>query len=362
MWLYVTLFWTLLAAIYASQALLTVPRPTPAQLRAGLTWQCVYYVAWAPATLLIWRVSRGWDLDRLGWKRFLGRHAVLGLVLSTAHSVAVVMTATTLLPPLTEPMPWMTFMYVRTRMHLQLLVYAAVVATGQAIGFYNHYRERQLVAARLEAQLTTARLDALRARLQPHFLFNSLHSIATLARTGDNAGVVRLLSGLSDLLRHLLDTTATHHTVGEELALVEQYLDIQRVRFGDRLEVSVTTTLEAREARVPLLLVQPLVENSLRHGFASRISAGHIAVCARREGPSLVLDVVDDGVGLPRGWTLSHAHERPSEGSAERGAGTGLASLASRLSAEYGDRQSLSVGPRPAGGVQVTVRLPYEHQ
>jgi LytS/YehU family sensor histidine kinase len=120
------------------------------------------------------------------------------------------------------------------------------------------------------------------------------------------------------------------------------------VRFGDRLDVSVTATLDAAAARVPLLVVQPLVENSLRHGFASRIAPGHIAICARRERDALVIDVVDDGIGLPQGWSIAS------------GNGTGLRTLASRLEAEYGDRQSLSVAPRQHGGVHVTVRLPYE--
>lgn len=236
--------------------------------------------------------------------------------------------------------------YVRTRLHTQFLIYASIVAAGQAIAFHNHYRERQVAAARLEAQLAAARLDTLRAQLQPHFLFNSLHSIASLARAGDTAGVVRLISGFSDLLRHLLDSRLTHHSVRDELSLVDRYLEIQRVRFGDRLQVVIDATPEATAARIPLLIVQPLVENALRHGLAPRIETGHLQVHAAREGNALQITVEDDGAGLPDGWKLGDS-------------GTGLRNLASRLSVEFGDRQSVSVAPRDAGGVTAVVRIPY---
>jgi len=346
-WIFVVLFWLLLSVIYASQVMLMTPRPAERIIRTQLTWQSVHYLAWAPFTLLIWRHTREWDLEALGWPKFLARHTALGFVVAVTQSLVVIGAVLPLLPPLTEPVSMIVSGYVRGRMHLQLLIYAAIVATGQAFGFYNHYRERQLAAARLEAQLSAARLDSLRTQLQPHFLFNSLHSIASLARAGDTAGVVRLISGFSDLLRSLLESEASHHSLRQELALVDRYLDIQRVRFGDRLRAKIDPSAEAADARVPMLIVQPLVENSLRHGFAQRIEPGRVAVRARREGNALVIEVEDDGQGLPAGFRL------------DQRSGTGLRNVASRLHGEFGALQTLEVSPVPTGGVRVIVRLPY---
>jgi signal transduction histidine kinase len=349
LWLFVVLFWLLLSVIYASQVMLMNPRPAERIIRTQLTWQSIHYLLWAPFTLLIWRVTRGWDIEAMGWRPFLVRHTALGFVVAIAQSLAVIAVAVPMLPTLAEPVSMIVSGYVRGRMHLQLLIYAAIVATGQAFGFYNQYRERQLAAARLEAQLSAARLDSLRTQLQPHFLFNSLHSIASLARAGDTAGVVRLISGFSDLLRSLLESEASHHSLRQELELVDRYLDIQRVRFGDRLRATIDASAEAAAARVPMLIVQPIVENSLRHGFARRIEPGRVAVRARRDGSALVIEVEDDGEGLPAGFRL------------DAGSGTGLRNVASRLRGEFGPQQALEVASVPTGGVRVTIRLPYSH-
>ena len=347
----VFLFWALVTIVYSTQAAL-IPRPAGEQgmLLQQLTWQGLYYMGWAPVTLLVWRFTNDWEIERIGWRRFVARHSAVGAFVGAAHAGIVVLAAWTIFPlplPPGESLAFVAWSYLRGRIHSQLLIYAAIVGVGQAIIFYNRYRERQVAAARLEAQLAEARLDTLRAQLQPHFLFNSLHSIASLARAGDNAGVVRLISGFSDLLRHLLDTRTTHHPLRDELALVDRYLDIQRVRFGDRLRVTIDATPEAASARTPLLIVQPLVENALRHGLAPRIETGHVEVKARREDNALEIEVADDGVGLPDGWSLATTP------------GTGLRNLASRLEGEFGAHQSLTVAPREGGGVRAIVRLPY---
>jgi sensor histidine kinase YesM len=227
------------------------------------------------------------------------------------------------------------------------LIYTAIAGTGAAMTLYERYRDRQLAAARLEAELADARLTALRGHLQPHFLFNSLHSIAALARAGDTAGVVRLTAALSDLLRHLLDAADRHASLREEMEIVERYLEIQRMRFPDRLDVTIELAPEAADARVPLLIVQPLVENAVRHGLATRVREGSLVVRASRRNGETRIDVEDTGVGLPPGWTLREAP------------GTGLRNLASRLAAEFGDAAALAVVPREGGGVRATVTLPY---
>ena len=349
--LFVVLFWSVVTIVYSIQVWL-MPRPAgeQAMLVTQLTWQGLYHMAWAPVTLLVWRITGGWEIERLGWARFIGRHLLVAMLVCTAHATTVFLLARAVSPipvPPNESLTYIAWSYLRGRIHLQLLIYAAIAGVGQAFTFYSRYRERQVAAARLEAQLAEARLDTLRAQLQPHFLFNSLHSIASLARAGDNAGVVRLISGFSDLLRHLLDTQTTHHPLREELALVDRYLEIQRVRFGDRLRVTIDATSDAAAARTPLLIVQPLVENALRHGVGPRVEAGRVSVTARRTGDTLVVEVADDGVGLPEGWSLENA------------SGTGLRNLVSRLEAEFGTGQPLTLEPREGGGTRAIVRLPY---
>jgi len=215
------------------------------------------------------------------------------------------------------------------------------------MSLYERYRDREMAATRLQAELATARLQALRRHLQPHFLFNSLHSVAALARAGDTAGVVRLVAALSELLRYVLEAGDRHGTLREELQIVERYLEIQRARFSDRLDVTLTVAPDAVNARVPLFIVRPLVENAVRHGLAPRVRAGSLVISAVRNGEQTRIDVEDDGVGLPAGWNLHDA------------TGTGLRNLASRLAAEFGDAAALEISARETGGVRATVTLPY---
>ena len=354
LWLAVIAFWGFVAILYAGQLWWLAQQPNERiNLRMALTWQLTYYLAWIPFTLIVWRTTRGWLPETIGWTRFLMAHVALMSIVAVLQCAVVVAIALQLAgDPMPSPGRSTSFSTVlvgqlRGRVHMQFLVYAAIAGIGHALGLYDRYRERQVTAARLEAELSSARLDALRAQLQPHFLFNSLHSIASLARAGDNAGVVRLIAGFSELLRNVLDTGARPQSLGSEMRLVEQYLDIQHVRFGDRLEVAVELAPEAAGARVPPLIVQPLVENALLHGLAHRVEPGRVSVRAHRDGEWTAIEVEDNGVGLPSGWNMDMT------------SGTGLRNLSSRLWAEFGARHMLVVEPRRAGGVKATVRVPY---
>jgi signal transduction histidine kinase len=345
----VVTFWVFVTILYSGQIWWLSRQPGEhINVRGALAWQASYYLVWAPFTLVVWRVSDGWLPERFGWPRFLARHALLCAAVAVAH-LTVTTTIGYLLapPPPSETLAAVLPSQILSRLHLQILTYTAIAGLSAALTLQARYRDRQLAAARLEAELGAARLEALRVQLQPHFLFNSLHSIASLARVGDNAGVVRLIAGFSDLLRHLLDSTDRHLTLRDELSLVERYLDIQRVRFADRLQASVDLAPDAADARVPLLVVQPLVENALRHGLATRVEPGTLHVRAARDNGWTRIDVEDSGVGLPDGWTLA------------RTGGTGLRNLSSRLAAEFGQDYALDVAPRPGGGVRATVRIPY---
>jgi two-component system LytT family sensor kinase len=323
---------------------------TPGQrvdVRGAITWQAAYFIAWIPFTIGVWRVTRGWVPERFGgWPRFLLAHLPVAAVVALAHPLTVAVLAH-LLANQRMSLAQSFVMNLRGQLNALPLVYAAIAGTGVAMTFYEQYLERQVAAAQLQAELAAARLQTLRGHLQPHFLFNSLHSIAALARAGDTAGVVRLIAALSALLRHVLDAGDRHASLREELQIVERYLEIQRARFSDRLEVTIDVAPDVADARVPLLIVQPLVENALRHGLAPRVREGALVVRAMRDNGLTRIDVEDTGVGLPPGWTMRDT------------AGTGLRNLASRLAAEFGDRAALDVVPREGGGVRATVTVPH---
>jgi LytS/YehU family sensor histidine kinase len=233
-----------------------------------------------------------------------------------------------------------------SRFYLDLLTYFAILGGAYAFDYHDRLGERELRASRLETQLARARLDALRMQLNPHFLFNALHAVTAQVRAGRGPAAVTMLGGLGDLLRYALDTDGEPLVpLWRELAFLDRYLDIERVRFADRLRVEVNVPAELREGWVPPLLLQPLVENAVRHGIAPREGPGRIEVAAERMDDRLALTVRDDGVGLGAGSVP--------------GTGVGLANARARLAELYGDGWELEVADRAGGGVEVRVTIPW---
>jgi LytS/YehU family sensor histidine kinase len=233
-----------------------------------------------------------------------------------------------------------------TNLVSQYLVYWTIVGVTHAWLYYRESRERELKTSQLEALLAHTRLQMLSMQLQPHFLFNTLNTIAELVHQ-QPAAAERMIGGLSHLLRETLHAGLVDRVaLSQELGLLERYVDIQRARFGNRLSVTVTTAADAARALVPTLLLQPLVENAIQHGIGARAGAGQIEITAARNGDQLQITVADDGRGLP---------------SASLPAGIGLANCRSRLQTLYGvDAFALSIANRPAGGAIVTVSLPWQ--
>ena len=350
MWAAAAAFWLFVAAMSAAQLVWIAQGPGQrVDVPEAVSWQTAYFVAWIPVTIAVWHLTRGWLPERFGgWLPLLAAHVPVAAAVALIQTLLVTLLALALARQ--HGSMWESFVrQLRGQLDAQLLIYTAIAGTGAAMTLYERYQDRQVAAARLQAELAAARLQVLRAHLQPHFLFNSLHSIAALARAGDTATVVRLIAALSDLLRHVLDAGDRHAPLGEELEIVERYLDIQRARFADRLQVKIDLAPEVADARVPLLIVQPLVENAVRHGLAPRVREGLLVIRAVRDNGQTRIDVEDTGVGLPAGWTLDDA------------AGTGLRNLASRLAAEFGSAAALEVTAREGGGVRATVTLPYVH-
>ena len=241
-----------------------------------------------------------------------------------------------------------------------LMVYFAILGAGLARAYFLRYQARraesvalQAHAVQLQAQLAEARLAVLRTQLNPHFLFNTLNAVSALVER-DPRGVRRMIARLSELLRHTLDGASEPEIpLHRELSLLERYVDIMRIRFQGRLDVELDVAPDVRDALVPNLLLQPLVENAFKHGVDRMEGAGRIVVQAHRTGDDIVLRVTDNGPG-PAGDPFSLDDTEPrGEG------GTGLRNSRSRLEQLYGARQRLTLTSAPGGGTVAEVVLPY---
>jgi two-component system, LytTR family, sensor kinase len=235
-----------------------------------------------------------------------------------------------------------------------IVQYWGVVGVYYAFMYNRRYREKERAAAelaikasQLEASLSRANLEALRMQLNPHFLFNTLNTVSVLALKGEKQRVSRMVSRLSDLLRLSLENDRQTLSLKEELEFLERYLEIEQVRFRDRLSVAIDVDPAAYEAEVPSLVLQPIVENAVKYGFSQTIGPGEILIeCHVIEG-MLEINVSDTGPGLPE--------SRVQSGST----GVGLANTQARLEQLYGDSFMLQLTNRPEGGAQVHVRFPY---
>jgi two-component system LytT family sensor kinase len=226
-----------------------------------------------------------------------------------------------------------------------LLVYGVILSVSHALDYYRKYHERTVQTLELEKHLTEARLQALLHQLKPHFLFNTLNGIASLMHTDVDAAD-RMLVRLSELLRITMSHTgAPQTTLREEIAFLERYLDIEKIRFRNRLEVTIAVDDEAIDAQVPSLILQPMVENAMRHGVEPHARMGRIEMKGHRRDGNLVLTVSDNGSGIP------------SDGLKREG--IGIANTRARLSELYGARQKFELVNMPEGGLCVRITIPY---
>jgi LytS/YehU family sensor histidine kinase len=224
--------------------------------------------------------------------------------------------------------------------------FVPIVLIAHAILYYRKFQERESRATQLEGQLAKAHLQSLKSQLQPHFLFNTMHSISALMLT-DVQAADRMITGLGDLLRMNLEAAGTQiTTLNRELDFVNCYLEIEKVRFEERLHVVLDIAPETLDAQVPLLLLQPLVDNAVKHGISRRAQGGEIRISASSRDGDLQLEVRDNGPGFER-----------SDMSRVRG--LGLKVTRERLETLYGQNQSIEVTCPPEGGVAVTVSIPF---
>jgi two-component system, LytTR family, sensor kinase len=228
-----------------------------------------------------------------------------------------------------------------------LILYTGIITAGYVLDSKERLVFQQTETARLSELLSKAQFDALRRQIEPHFLFNTLNAVAGLVRENRNDSAVTMIAGLSDFLRRVLEDSSRQQVpLGEELEFTSKYLEIQKVRFAERLQLRISVPEELYLARVPSLILQPLVENAIKHGIAKRTRGGVVQIAASRSNGMLNLSVCNDGPDLPAGWERA----RP---------GIGIANIRTRLQSLYGDAFELTLRNQESGGVEVSVSLPF---
>lgn len=337
--------WALIAMLLAAQAWVAAQvRGEPMMWARASTIWLVWAMAWAALTPLALRLEARFPLQPPHRRRALAVHGLASVGCALVNLALFALAAPLIGATQVEPTWLGTFSrLLGTTFLLNLPVYWLIVIAAHVDRLARSAREKDRRELRLEAQLADARLQTLRTQLQPHFLFNALNTVSVLMHE-DVEAADRVLLQLSALLRRSLDSTEAHEvTLGEEIAFLERYLEIERARIGERFSYRIDVPDEVLQARVPNLILHPLVENALRHGLAARAGPGHLEVTAEREGNSLRLCVLDDGRGLP-----AESTER-----------VGLANTRTRLRLLYADRHRFEVRNSDGGGVIAEIELPW---
>ena len=326
---------------------------SPYQLGVTVTWDqalrvsVAFWAAWAVLCPLILRVDRRLPAGRDHLAKRLLLHVPLSLIATLAHAWLAYGFATLLQLPLRDGLAAPLDLVVAGLTSSSILVYWIIVGVAIALDYQRHAADRKIKALELEKLLAESRFDTLRTRLHPHVLFNALNAISAHVET-DPRQARWILEQFGSMLRLSLEHDREPEIPLErELAYVECYLDLQKVRFEDRFEVITKVDPDVLDAYVPTFILQPLVENALRHGVLTRSSPGQILIEANREDGSLRLSVRDDGPGLPENWDAAD------------NSGVGLNNTRERLHRLYGKDQSLDIAAAPGSGVHVALTLPF---
>jgi two-component system, LytTR family, sensor kinase len=285
------------------------------------------------------------------WRRAVAVHVPAAVAFAVLHLVACVIVYGFLLEGMPNRFPSRLSRLLTVYFAGDLLVYGALVGTVTAIRYGREARMRAIASSQLEARFAEARLEALRAQLNPHFLFNALNATSVMAMKGERDSVVRMLGAIADLLRMALDRKLPHEVpLSAEMAMVDGYVAIQTARFPDRLTVRKEIESEALDGLVPSMFLQPLVENAVEHGVAARPGSGLVSIHARREGTKLLIEVRDTGPGF--GSRTGRGRQAPEDG-------IGLGNTRARLAHLYGSSHHLETGNIDSGGAFVLVTIPW---
>jgi two-component sensor histidine kinase len=343
--------WTLFGLFFASEAIINRAYDgRPVRLGETLASWLICAYLWFALTPFVLHLARRFPLERQRWRTSALVHLAASCIFALLQLSVYVLIVSWVSSEAGKPPFFDALRHIFIGdFHFDLLTYWAIIGFSHALDYYRKYRERELRAAQLETTLAQAQLDALRMQLHPHFLFNTLNSISVLMAE-DTKAARRMLIRLSDLLRASLENKGTHEvTLKEELEFLESYLEIEQTRFQDRLTVRMEVDPKALDARVPNLILQPLVENAIRHGIAPRACAGLIEICARRENGTVQLEVHDNGAGISEAQPESLMK------------GIGLSNTRARLEQLYGAAHRFELHDRQGGGLTVTISIPFHN-
>jgi two-component sensor histidine kinase len=349
-------FWTIFAVLEASSTYWML-QSSDQELHRDISWGELFLLAvaelyiWAAFTGIVIWLGQRYPLERGLWRRSLGVHLLAGLVLAclyTALAIPVNEQLRVKLPKVTGS-PEKLRGFCIAKIYSGNLIYWLILGITHAFTYHGRYRERELRASQLESQLVQAQLQMLKMQLHPHFLFNTLNAISALMHQ-DVELADRMVARLGELLRSTLENAGTQEvSLQQELDFIKPYLEIEQARLGPRLTVQMKIAPDVMDARVPNLLLQPLVENAIRHGIAPRSDPGRIEITARRDGDHLTLAVRDDGPGL-------NGHARNGK------KGIGLENTRARLEQLYGPEHRFEVGNAPGRGLLATVVIPLREE
>ena len=351
-------FWT--AAIWSGIGLFDATQTVVVMRSEGMhhNWVRLFFVLllawlpWALATPLVLRLGRSYPLAQWRrvstWSVHLAACATIGLVWATLNASLEKLLNPWANVPGPDPFVQLWLQKFENGLLGYVVLYATILLVSHTLESREKLALQQTETARLNEQLSKAQLNSLRNQIEPHFLFNTLNAIAGLVREKRNDAAVSMIAGLSDFLRRVLEDSNRHEVpLGEELDFALKYLDIQKVRFGDRLHVSASVPSELLPAPVPSLILQPMVENAIKHGIAKRVQGGAIRITALRSNGRLTLSVYNDGPKLPEGWDKTRS-------------GIGVSNVQTRLQGLYGQAFDLTMRNQEPGGVEVSLSVPFK--
>jgi len=352
-WLAIFALWTFFALFFATQLALQYQQLTDNSIPFWriLSWQLVSGYIWFGISPIILYLAKRFPFDDGKWKTSLPVHVVACLVIAPIQLLldSFVLTRLGYPPNKTFPNFFEAYrFFLVVNVHLSMLIYMGVVGIASAYRYYQKYRERELRASQLEARLAQSRLQVLKMQLHPHFLFNTLNAISELIHR-DPESADRMLMDLSDLLRLSLENLEVQEIpLYKELEFLGKFLEIEQMRFHDRLTVDMQISPETLDASVPNMILQPLVENAIKHGIAPRSGGGRIDIHAVRSNGHLEINVSDDGLGVPFG-DLENLPE-----------GVGLSNTRRRLRHLYGDQHQFDLRSTDNGGLSVNLVIPFK--
>jgi signal transduction histidine kinase len=344
--------WTFIGLVFTLQGYFTSYRSErPILFTDSLYLQMTWSYLWALATPLVLWASERLPIERNNWVRSSLLHLPISILLS------VFLTA------LGHILLWLYWGYragkpfsfasmgrfVVANFSEGMGIYMLIALSSYAYNYYRRYREGRERTLQLEAQLSHAQLQALKMQLHPHFLFNTLHSISALLNK-DVEAARKMITRLGDFLRLTLENSGSPEvTLQQEIEFLSCYLEIERIRFQNRLVTSIDVSPESLPARVPNLILQPIVENAIRHGIAPRSTPGLLEIEAKQQDGTLRIQVRDNGPGLPKHRTSQNLIKK----------GLGLANTETRLERLYGADHLFDLTDSPSGGLTVTLEIPF---